>query len=129
MIRSMIRPFSATLRGDVNHDFIAIQRIVVALSQLDLPRADSVQIIEHVFQIIEIHQSAFQLVDLHFANIRNPRDAAYQPRNAPSTMRTRRVNKSLRNLITRPVAEHDRSATVQWRPHDFTRLTFSNGST
>ena len=81
----------------VEDEFIEIERIVVDLAQFDLPRADVRGVVEDVFQLVKVHERAFELVEIHLFDFRAARNIADEPRQRSAAMRARFIDQAAVN--------------------------------
>src|SRR2546427_6448588 len=102
--------------------FVHLQWIVVDLSQFDLPGADVRGVIEQVLQFIEIHQRAFELVEIHLFDLGTAGDVADQSRQRSATMRARLTGEAAVNVIAGAITQNDGTARVERRENNFPRL-------
>src|SRR5437763_1182515 len=104
---------------DVKDQFVKLQRIVIYLSQFDLPGADMGGIVEDVLQLIEVHQSALEFFQVHLLNLGTARDIAEQSWKAPATMRTGFIGEAAIRVVSGAIAQDDRAAGVEWSENQF----------
>src|SRR5438105_2421587 len=72
MIEAAFAQFTAKLRFvrtvkflNVKNEFVEIERIIIEFAQFNLPRADFPDVVKHMFQLVEINQGAFDLIEVH----------------------------------------------------------------
>ena len=75
VIEAALAQFTAELRFvaaveplDMQNELVEIKKIVVELAQFNLPGADLLNIVEDMFQFVEIDQCAFDLIEVHLLN-------------------------------------------------------------
>src|SRR2546423_1670766 len=73
---------------NMQDEFVQIMGIIVNLSQLDLPGADLLNVVEHMLQFVEINQRAFDLVEIHLLDFGTARNISEQSWQRATAMRT-----------------------------------------
>ena len=112
---------------DVQDEFVALERVVVAFAQFHLPSADVFHVVEHVLEVVEIHQGAFEFIDPQFAHVGAPGNLAHQPRHDPAAERARLVEEPAVDAVPRAVPEHHAAPGVERGEHDLARFAFPAG--
>src|SRR5262249_47228301 len=110
VVEAALAQFTAELRFvgaiellDMQNEFVEIERVIVELSQLDLPRADLLDVIEDMFQFVEINQGAFDFIEVHLLDFGTPRNIAEQARQRTSTVRARFISQAAVDVIPRAI--------------------------
>lgn len=106
---------------DMQNEFVEIERVVVELSQFDLPGADLLDVIEDMFQLVKINQCAFDFIEVHLLDFRTARNISKQPRQRASAMRAPFISETAINEITGAITQDDAAARVERSENNFTR--------
>ena len=106
----------------MQNDFVEVKRVVVSFAKFQLPRADMRRIIEDVFKLVEIHECAFDFVEIHFLDFRTAGNSADEPRQGAMAIRTCLKRKSAVNEIAGAIAQHHRAARGERRENNFAGL-------
>src|SRR5688572_18428108 len=115
-----------TVGGDVQQHLVAFVRVITMLAQLDLPGGDTALIVEEMLEDIEVHQRAFELVEIQRAALAHTRDWSDDTRALAAAVRARFPREAALRDVPRAIAQHHRAARVKRCEHDLARRTIWN---
>ena len=100
--------FVAVELFDMENQLVEIERIVVRLAQFELPCPDGLEVIEHMFEFIEIDQRPFEFIEVYLLHFGGAGDMADQPGQSPATMGTRLIDEPAVDQVAGAIAQNDR---------------------
>ena len=91
-------------------------------SEFELPRADVRGVVEDVLELVEVHERAFDFVELDFLEGAAARNFPDKARQLAAAVRASRVSQTAVNVVARAVAQHHGPARIKWREHNLAGL-------
>src|SRR4051812_7831131 len=82
-----------------------------------------------MFEFVEVYDRALDLLKAQRPEIGDAGDFAHEPRQTTAAVRARLVGQPMLDEIAGPVAQHDRSALFERRPHDLAAGAIGHGKT
>src|SRR5206468_6725612 len=79
-----------------------------------------------VFELVEVHQRALDLVEAHFLDFGAARNLADEPWHGALAIRTWLINHAPLDEISGAIAQHDTAARVERSKDEFARLAFGH---
>ena len=111
--------------GDVEDDFVEVERVVVLLAEFELPGADVLGVVEDVLEVVEIDERALELVDVEFADFGVAGDFTDQPGDTQPAVGAGLVEKAAVDAVAGAVAQDHGAARVERGEDDLAGLALA----